>query len=259
MSNPYFIDEPCVISFSGGRTSAYMLIQILEAHGGALPPDHTVIFANTGKEMPETLDFVHRCERELSVPIVWVEYTKKKGFVVVNYDTASRNGEPFAQLIEDRKYLPNMVARFCTIELKILTIDRYMKFIGQEDYLTAVGIRADEPRRVAKMNAKENYYCPLAVAEVTQQDVMAFWKSMPWNLETPSPYYSNCDLCFLKGHGIKMSLIRDGVNPDWWIEQEKKIGGTFRSDQPSYQAMKNYSGDQINMFDDESISCFCGD
>ena len=258
MKNPYYIDEPCVISFSGGRTSAYMLAQILEAHGGTLPPEHHVIFANTGKEVDATLDFVHRCEREFAVPIVWLEYQWKKDFKIVNYETASRNGEPFAELVQAKKFLPNMIARFCTIELKILTIERYMKSIDQEDFLTTVGIRADEPRRVAKMNAKEDYLCPLSDAGVTQQDVIKFWEQMPWNLETPSPYYSNCDLCFLKGHAIKMSLIRDGVNPDWWIEQENIVGGTFRSDQPSYQAMKDYSGEQINMFD-ESISCFCGD
>jgi len=257
--NPYYIDEPCVISFSGGRTSAYMLAEILEAHGGTLPPDHHVLFANTGKEVDATLDFVHRCEREFSVPIVWLEYQWKHKFKIVDYETASRNGEPFAELVQAKKFLPNMRARFCTIELKILTIDRYMKSIGVDDYLTAVGIRADEPRRVAKMNDKENYHCPLAIASVTNQDVRAFWDSMPWDLETPSPSYSNCDLCFLKGHGIKMSLIRDGVNPDWWIEQEKKVGGLFRSDAPSYKAMKEYSGEQINMFEDESIPCFCGD
>lgn len=255
MKNPYFIDEPCVISFSGGRSSAYMLCEILEAHGGSLPPEHKVIFCNTGKEMPETLDFVYRCERELSVPVVWLEYSGKKQFRVIDYETASRSGKPFAQLIEDRKYLPNMVARFCTVELKILTIERYM---GSNDFTTVVGIRADEPRRVAKMRAKENYLCPMSEAGVTKQDVIQFWAGMPWDLDLPSPDYSNCDLCFLKGHSIKASLIRDGVSPEWWIEQEDKIGGLFRSDQPSYKAMRDYDADQINIFD-ETIPCFCGD
>jgi hypothetical protein len=47
--NPFLIDEPTVISFSGGRTSAYMLWRVLEANGG-LPEDAIVCFANTGKE-----------------------------------------------------------------------------------------------------------------------------------------------------------------------------------------------------------------
>ncbi len=59
--NPYLITGPALISFSGGRTSAYMLWQILAAHGGQLPDDVHICFANTGKEREETLRFVHEC------------------------------------------------------------------------------------------------------------------------------------------------------------------------------------------------------
>jgi hypothetical protein len=34
--NPYLIEAPALISFSGGRTSGYMLKQIIEAYGGIL-------------------------------------------------------------------------------------------------------------------------------------------------------------------------------------------------------------------------------
>ncbi len=37
MVDPYFITGPTIISFSGGRTSAYMLHQILQAYSGTLP------------------------------------------------------------------------------------------------------------------------------------------------------------------------------------------------------------------------------
>lgn len=59
--NPYFITGPALISFSGGRTSGYMLRHILDAHDGTLPDDVVVTFANTGKEREETLRFVHDC------------------------------------------------------------------------------------------------------------------------------------------------------------------------------------------------------
>ena len=48
--DPYRIAGPAVISFSGGRTSGYVLKHILDGHGGALPSDVRVVFANTGKE-----------------------------------------------------------------------------------------------------------------------------------------------------------------------------------------------------------------
>jgi len=60
MASPYVLPSGKVqIAFSVGRTSAYMLRQILDANGG-LPTDGRVqvTFQNTGREMPQTLDFV---------------------------------------------------------------------------------------------------------------------------------------------------------------------------------------------------------
>lgn len=73
-SSPYFCHGPTLVSFSGGRTSAYMLYQVLRAHGGALPDYVIVAFANTGRELPETLRFVHECGVRWSVRIIWVEW-----------------------------------------------------------------------------------------------------------------------------------------------------------------------------------------
>lgn len=177
--NPYLIDEPAVISFSGGRTSAYMLYKVLEAHGGKLPDHVVVAFSNTGKEMPQTLDFVDRCSKEWDVPIVWLEFIKeKKPRIVVDYESASRKGEPFHNLISQKKFIPNDRIRACTEQLKVVPINKYMESLGHDPFLTVVGIRADEQRRVAKQRAKENYALPLADAGVTLQTSMHFGRSI---------------------------------------------------------------------------------
>ena len=44
--NPYRVPRPAVISFSGGRTSAYMFKHIVDVHGVRLPDDIAVVFAN---------------------------------------------------------------------------------------------------------------------------------------------------------------------------------------------------------------------
>ena len=222
----------------------------------------SVIFCNTGKEMAQTLDFVNDCAVNWGIKIVWLEYSGKKAFKVVNYKTACRIGKPFEQLIKDRKYLPNMMARFCTSELKVLTIERYM---GSSDFATVVGIRADEPRRVVKMRGKENYFVPLADAKVTESDINDFWQNQSFDLAMPPAgvnTLSNCDLCFLKGGKIKQSIIEHKPSiADWWINQERFMNARFRSDQPNYEKMKLIATDQGQLFDfdDESIACFCGD
>jgi 3'-phosphoadenosine 5'-phosphosulfate sulfotransferase (PAPS reductase)/FAD synthetase len=274
MSDPFKIIEPTVISFSGGRTSGYMLWRVLQSNNG-LPDDAKVIFANTGKEEEATLKFINDCAIKWNVPIVWLEYLPEKPrYKKITYETASRNGEPFAALIEKKNYLPNPVTRFCTVELKIRTIHRYLKDLGwkHDENSDWIGIRADEPRRAAKVTRDR---VPLFVDGITSKDVGNFWAEQEFDLELPNingkTYHGNCDLCFLKGYPQTLSLIQE--KPEraiWWIEQEAKIkstgqftgdGARFRKDRPSYKQMMEYSKTQGDMFgsEEETIACFCGD
>ena len=266
--NPYLITEPTCISFSGGRTSAYMLKKVLEAGGGQLPDQAIVCFANTGKEDAATLQFVHDCETNWNVKINWLEFLPDNPkYKIVDFSTASRNGEPFEQLINKKKYLPNTFARFCTTELKIIPIERFMASLGYEDFVTFVGIRADEPRRVAKMkNNKSIKETPLATDKVTTKDVLDFWDKQSFNLQTVTvngnSLLSNCDLCFLKKANHLVSLIRDNPNRAiWWAEQEKIIGARFNQAHPSYADMLTFNEKQNGFLfeNEETIACFCGD
>ena len=127
--SPYLLPEGNVqIAFSGGRTSAYLLHRIIEANAG-IPEDRCVVsFQNTGREMPETLDFVQECGARWGVNIVWLEYRPDAPFFeVVSHNSASRAGEPFDALIDRKQYLPNKVTRFCTTELKVRPQKRYTR------------------------------------------------------------------------------------------------------------------------------------
>lgn len=109
MNNPYLLQGPATISFSGGRTSAYMLWHILDAHGGRLPPDVHVLFANTGKERPETLDFIEKCSQRWGVRVRWLEWERqggKEGFREVHYGTARRGGSPSASWSSGSRCFP---------------------------------------------------------------------------------------------------------------------------------------------------------
>lgn len=287
--DPFRVAGPTCISFSGGRTSGYMLWSILQSHGGKLPSDVVVLFANTGKEHPATLDFVYRCEIEWGVPITWLEYRPKvdgaKQRAVVTYETASRNGEPFEALISNRNYLPNPVTRFCTTELKIRPMHWYIReTLGWNEWDTCIGIRADEERRLAKMRARgrssegsfETMRAPLGDAGITVQHVGEFWESNHFDLLLPNfngrTLHGNCDLCFLKGGDQVLSLIRE--NPQratWWMQQESRIasagkfrgdGARFRSDRPSYAEMHRMATThgELFPFGDSAIEdCACTD
>lgn len=262
--DPFRIDSPTCISFSGGRTSAYMLWRVLQSNGG-LPADAVVCFANTGKEDEATLEFVRDCGERWGVSIEWVEYRNdERGYQVVDFKTASREGEPFDALVAKKSYLPNPVARFCTADLKVNPINKLLKH-RDLDADTMVGARADEPYRLAKLRAR-GLLVPLVSAGVTQADVQAFWRAQPFDLglefRDGLTSLGNCDLCFLKGARQIQSLIAE--KPEravWWAAQEQKVGARFRSDRSSYSEMAAFAAAQRDMFDpnEEAIACFCGD
>lgn len=270
--NPYLITGPALISFSGGRTSGYMLNQIIDAHGGTLPDDVHVCFANTGKEREETLRFVHECATRWGVHVRWLEWRSpdesehpKLRFAEVSHNGAARDGSPFMKLIRRKQYLPNSQMRYCTIELKIRVMRDFMKSLGYKNWTNATGLRADEMHRVWKTyerndSGKEPFttVCPMAKAGATVRDVAAFWKRQPFDLDLMS-HEGNCDLCFLKGRGKRAEIIR--ANPDlarWWAEAEAEAkcampsGARFHRDESVEQLVSAVLAQEMFDFNEGS-------
>lgn len=313
MTNPYLLPAQSVVSFSGGRTSGYMLRHVLDAHDEAGAPRPVVIFNNTGKEREETLQFVEECAIRWDVPIRWLEYRYdaphplpmrdedyyriaddeqamrwaawhmrmgparaagaqgKHTFAEVSFPVASRDGEPFQEAIAARGFLPNPVTRFCTAELKIRTTNRFVRrVLGWSEYTNAIGLRADEVDRVMKMRRRrtvrveqtlfgkerhvergaehppgETPVQPLYDAGASLEDVMQFWADQPFDLRLRQDE-GNCDLCFLKGGGKIVNLIRERPeSADWWALMEARVRHTkspetarFRADRPPYKELK---------------------
>ena len=295
--NPYRIPEHhdfTVIHFSGGKTSGYLLWHILEAHGGKLPDNAIAVYCNTGKEVEQTLAFIHRFEQETGCPVTWLEYWRddtaaggrkdpKNKHRVVGFETASRNGEPFAQMIKAKNYLPNVKHRICTAELKVQTCEYYMRRDrGITEWRDVIGFRHDEPRRWSKAikGNDGNEKCrsdirdyPLVLAGVTRQMVEDFWAGMPWRLEMDSRY-GNCDICFLKGKRNILNILReDPSRADWWIEMEELMTNENRTTKDkslafgkdwNYSDLQLIATSQTDMFpdipdDSPNLPCFCFD
>lgn len=263
-ADPFIMTAPALISFSGGRTSAYMLRRILDAHNGTLPEGVVVAFANTGKEREETLRFVHECGSRWGVHIHWLEWRNAKPvFEEVGYNSASRNGEPLAALIEKKGYLPNVVTRFCTQEAKVRVMRDFARSLGWDHWTNVIGFRADEGHRVLRMEranemGKERWQsiAPLAAEGVGVRDVTAFWSAQPFDLELKS-YEGNCDLCFLKGRKKLLALAHENPGAtDWWAEQERVVTGLRATStgarfitEFSYSELARDAAAQPNLFD----------
>lgn len=215
------------ISFSGGRTSAYMTKLLIDNLSNEY--DFIVTFANTGLEHPKTLEFVHNCDTHFGFNTVWLEAVVHEGRVacthkIVTYDTAARKGEPFHEVI--KKYgVPNTAFPYCTRELKINPMNSYLRSLGI-DYRTiptAIGIRADEKRRVSKTaEATQIHYPLIDIWPCDKQDVLDWWEEQAFDLEIDE-FEGNCRGCFKKTFRKHfMQIERDPLVYDFHREMEDK-------------------------------------
>lgn len=295
LGNPYLVHggvlgthDRCLLNVSGGRSSGYLLCKIVEAYGGALPPEIVPVFNNTGAEREEALDFVVGLERYTGAHITWIERDPDEpaGFRIVGHNSASRNKEPFTRLIQERQFLPNRVSRFCTVELKIRPAIAFARSLGWTQWASVLGYRADERHRLEAAQKRDasgkdgrgvGYtLAPMVDAMVTRRDVVAFWKAQPFDLrqisvdgKTPE---GNCDGCFLKSQANLAGLCRDHPKRfKWWTDMEAYVAGlgevgtakTFRApDRMTHTQIADLvarQGDMVKPLDDEpdGIDCFC--
>lgn len=225
------------ISFSGGKTSAYMTHKILNSSFKNEYDELVVVFANTGQEHDKTLDFVNNCDKELGFNTVWIEadINQEQGIGVrpriVTYETASRNGEPFADFC--KKYgIPNMISPQCTSRLKTDPMHYYIrKLLGWgKDYDTAVGIRIDETRRVSSKATDNKIVYPLIDWFPTDKtDVNDFWEDMNFTLEIKE-HQGNCKWCWKKSNTKHFINLEE--NYEWYDFPDKmeKLHSTVRTD-----------------------------
>jgi len=252
---------------SGGRTSMFMALDLKQKY-----PDIVFLFQNTGAERHETYEYLNRCDKAFNLNIVWLEYTKELPlFKVVSYETASRNNEPFDQLIEKRKnYLPNQSQRFCTMEMKVLTARRYIRSLGLKEWTSYVGFRYDEPhrKRVDARRTKiitEHMCYPLFDDKVTVRDIGAFWRShnmQPLDLKLPmlpngKTIGGNCVGCFMKSEYEQSMLCKhEPEKVKWLMDKEEQCGGTFKKD-VSWKERSDFVGRQGDLSDDMESELYC--
>ena len=201
---------------SGGRTSAYMTDRILKEYSDGY--EIKIVFANTGWEHEKTLAFVNNCDKRWGNKVVWLEAVVNTGRVacshkIVDYETASRNQEPFEDVV--KKYgIPNAGYPHCTRELKENPIVDYCNSIGwtKGTYEVALGMRTDEPKRIKrglnKSNGQFRLYPLVDWFETDKLDVLDFWEEQEFDLDLPE-HLGNCIGCFKKSQKKLLKVMRD--------------------------------------------------
>lgn len=234
------------ISFSGGETSALMA-RLCFTEWREKWDEIVTLFANTGEENEETLEFVHECDRAFGFNTVWLEAVVHSAdrvgttHKVVNISTASRNGEPYEAHIQ--KYgIPNKNFPHCTRELKLRPMQSYLRSIGWEPrtYATAIGIRADESTRRSPSHLDNRVIYPLLDWQpTTKPQVNQFWMKQAFRLNLTG-YQGNCKWCWKKSLRKLMTIIDETPSvlnfPDRMEEQYGLIGAEFeKTVRPGYR------------------------
>lgn len=207
------------ISFSGGRTSAYMTYEILS---GSLRDKYRQkydeiipVFLNTSAEHPDTYRFIQDCvdfwhwDKFTCLQVKpCVENRKNNSYEVTTITDCYKNGELFKQVAG--QYGNFSFLRGCTRELKQRVFNKFVADNFKNNEVDrAIGIRADEPKRYRE---KEGFIYPLVTDIPTdKEEVLDFFKQFEFDLKIPE-YLGNCVYCFCKSENKLYKAIQETQN-----------------------------------------------
>jgi hypothetical protein len=190
-----------VVSFSGGRTSAYLVHLMEQRRKEGLIDNVYYVFMDTGAEHPKTYEFIRKCVEHFGIELTCLRalVNPEKGIGVTYQEVSLVDCKPDLQPWKDctAKYgVPYVHGAFCTGRMKTDPYDKWCKDkFGKGNYISWLGIRFDEPRRLKERDGIKY------LAEISTMDknsIIGWWKEQPFDLEL-SEWLGNCVFCLKKG------------------------------------------------------------
>ena len=190
-----------LLGLSGGKDSSALAIYMRDR-----VPEMEYFFSDTGKELPETYDFLDRLEAFLGKPIVRL-----------NMDPDPNKNRDFDHWLTLYKgLLPSSQVRWCTVDLKIKPFEEY---VGEDKAYHYIAIRADEDRvgykspKISSLHNIEPKY-PFKEDDITKEDVYRILEESGVGLPD---YYnwrtrSGCYFCFFQRKSEWVGLLEQ--HPD---------------------------------------------
>lgn len=205
-----------VVSFSGGRTSAY-LVHLMEQKRKEEGWDVRYVFMDTGAEHPKTYEFIRNLVNHWGIDLVCLRANIPQELGVgvkyfrCNIHTIKQDLRPWVDMLSKYGTPYNPGGAFCTNRMKTTPFRKYCnKHFGKGKYVTWLGIRVDEPKR---LKPREGYRFLADIDGSEKEDILNWWSKQPFDLEIPE-WLGNCVFCIKKG--LNKVALASKEEPDQW-------------------------------------------
>jgi len=231
-----------VVSFSGGRTSAYLCALMIEKFGRE---NVDFVFMDTGFEHPNTYRFIKSVRDSLGIDVTFLRGDFDQplgvgvGYHIVDDDSVCCDLVPFSGMM--KKYgVPYIGGMFCTDRMKLQPFKKYCddKY-GRGNYETWLGIRVDEQRRLSE---KKGIRYLAEISDFDKQDILNWWSDQGFDLEIDE-WLGNCVFCPKKSN-IKLAAAQRDEPEIYFKWLESIYSDSVRVDSKTGHWSQMYRGKQ---------------
>jgi 3'-phosphoadenosine 5'-phosphosulfate sulfotransferase (PAPS reductase)/FAD synthetase len=235
-----------IVSFSGGKDSTAMLLQLIERNY----PIDCILFADTGIEFPAMYNHIQKVEKYINRKITILHPDHDFYHYFSWYERKSKTCK-YADVVG--LGFPGHKFRWCTSYLKLQPINRYCKQF--KPFSTYIGYSFDEMGRAQRpyMKKRKNLIYPLIDFKITGKEALKYCYSKGFDWGGLYDHFSrvSCWLCPLQGLAELKELYIH--YPDYWEQLKgleklsiQRVGRTMRTDYTIHQLQTRFD-QEINI------------